>query len=44
MVDMKRALLAATLTAAVGYAGSALAESKKSSASGQTGAKSRSNL
>ena len=38
MVDMKRALLAATLTAAVGYAGSALAESKKSSAPGQTGA------
>lgn len=38
MVDMKRALLAATITAAIGFAGSALAESKKSSAPGQTGA------
>ena len=38
MIDVKRTLLAATLAMAVGCSGAALAESKKSSAPGQTGA------
>ena len=37
MIDMKSVLLVATLTAVVGFAGTAMAESKKSSAPGQTG-------